>query len=64
MLASKRIQLHESLSLDVRAEFFNAFNNVQFAGPNTNISSSSFGQIFLSQVNTPRQIQLSMRLSF
>jgi hypothetical protein len=64
MLASKRIQLHESLGLEVRAEFFNAFNNVQFAGPNTNISSSSFGQIFLSQVNTPRQIQLSMRLSF
>jgi hypothetical protein len=64
MLASKRIQLHESLSLDVRAEFFNAFNNVQFAGPNANISSSSFGQIFLNQVNNPRQIQLSGRLSF
>jgi hypothetical protein len=64
MLASKRIQLHESLSLDVRAEFFNAFNNVQFAGPNTSISSSSFGQIFLTQVNNPRQIQVSARLSF
>jgi hypothetical protein len=64
MLASKRIQLHESLSLDVRAEFFNAFNHVQFAGPNTNISSSSFGQIFLNQVNNPRQIQVSARLSF
>ena len=64
MLASKRVQLRESLSLDVRAEFFNAFNNVQFAGPNTNISSSSFGQIFLNQVNNPRQIQVSARLSF
>lgn len=64
MLASKRIQLRESAALDLRAEFFNAFNNVQFAGPNTSISSSSFGQIFLNQVNTPREIQLSMRLSF
>jgi hypothetical protein len=64
MLASKRIRLRESLSFDLRAEFFNAFNRVQFAGPNTNISSSSFGQIFLSQVNTPRQIQVSGRLSF
>ena len=64
MLVSKRIPLHESVALDVRAEFFNAFNNVQFAGPNTNISSSSFGQIFLNQVNNPRQIQASMRLSF
>jgi hypothetical protein len=64
MLLSRRIQLHESLSLDLRAEFFNAFNNVQFAGPNTNISSSSFGQIFLNQVNNPRQIQASARISF
>jgi hypothetical protein len=45
-------------------EFFNAFNRVQFAGPNTSIASSSFGQIFLSQVNTPREIQAGLRLSF
>jgi hypothetical protein len=64
MLASKRVPLRESATLDFRAEFFNAFNHVQFAGPNTNISSSSFGQIFLSQVNTPREIQLSLRLQF
>jgi hypothetical protein len=64
MLVSKRIPLRESVSLDFRGEFFNAFNNVQFAGPNTNISSSSFGQIFLNQVNIPRDIQVSLRLSF
>jgi hypothetical protein len=27
-------------------------------------TSSSFGQIFLSQVNTPRNIQLELRLVF
>jgi len=44
-------------------EFFNAFNNVQFAGPNTNISSSSSGQIS-NHVNIPREIQASICLSF
>ena len=52
------------LSLDLRAELFNAFNDVQFAGPNTDITSSSFGHIYLSQVNTPRQVQFSARLKF
>jgi hypothetical protein len=64
MLASKQIPIHESVALDFRAEFFNAFNRVQFTGPNTSISSSSFGQIFLNQTNTAREIQGSLRLSF
>jgi hypothetical protein len=61
---SRRFALREPLSLDFRAELFNAFNNVQFPGPNTDISSSSFGRIYLTQVNTPRQIQASLRLTF
>lgn len=32
MLASKRILLRESVTLDFRGEFFNTFNNVQFVG--------------------------------
>ena len=64
MLAARKIQLPEPFSLEFRAEFFNAFNRVQFAGPNTSITSSSFGQIFLNQVNNPREIQASLRLSF
>ena len=62
--AFRPFALREPLSLDFRAELFNAFNNVQFAGPNTDISSSSFGRIYLNQVNTPRQIQASLRLTF
>ena len=64
MLVAKRIPLVEQFSLNFRVEFFNAFNRIQFAGPNTNITSSSFGQIFLNQVNPPRDIQASLRLSF
>ena len=64
MLAAKRISLGEPFSLDFRVEFFNAFNRVQFAGPNASISSTSFGEIFLSQANNPRAIQAGLRLSF
>ncbi|SDF06044.1 carboxypeptidase regulatory-like domain-containing protein [Terriglobus roseus] len=64
MLASRRFQLHDAMALDFKVEFFNAFNRVQFAGPNTSIASTSFGQIFLTQSNLPREIQASLRFNF
>ena len=64
MLASRRFRITERFSLDFRGEFFNAFNRVQFAGPGTSITSSTFGHIYLSQVNSPRSIQGSLRLNF
>jgi len=40
-------------------------NNVTFGGPTTSFTSSTFGEeATLSQQNTPRIIQLGMRLSF
>ena len=47
-----------------RGEFLNAFNNVVFSGPTVSITSSSFGYISVSQSNTPRNIQLSLRITF
>ena len=64
LLIEKRIALSGRTAVDVRAEIFNAFNRVQFAGPGTNIAAADFGRIFLRQVNTPRQIQFGLRLSF
>jgi hypothetical protein len=61
--ASKITPLTERVSLDFRAEFFNIFNRVQFAPPNTSFGGSLFGKI-ASQANTPRQIQFSLRASF
>jgi hypothetical protein len=61
---SKHFPLAERVSMDFRAEFFNAFNNVVFGGPNTNITSTTFGHIFLTQINKPRQVQFGLRLSF
>jgi len=59
----KNTQLSERFRLQFRAEAFNAFNHVQFGVPNANITSNTFGRIS-SQQNTPRDIQLALRLRF
>lgn len=60
----KNITLHESLSLQIRGEFYDTFNRVVFGGPATNVNDpSSFG-IISSQANTPRVIQFAMKLIF
>jgi hypothetical protein len=66
MLASKRIFSIERYSLNFKAEFFNAFNRVQFAGPNSSYSAAadSFGYISPTNLNSPRSIQGSLRLNF
>jgi len=66
LAASKTIALawpHEKSSLQIRAEIFNAFNHPQFANPDTNFSSPTFGVISSTSVN-PRVGQLALRFSF
>ena len=46
-----------------RAEFFNLFNHPQFADPDNNFSSATFGVIGSTSVN-PRVGQLALKLSF
>ena len=46
-----------------RTEFINALNHPQFDRPNTNLSSSSFGQV-TNTVNAGRIVQFSLRFSF
>ncbi len=63
---AKRIPLrllHERTSLEFRAEFFNAFNHPQFADPDTNFSSATFGVISSASVN-PRVGQLALKVRF
>jgi Carboxypeptidase regulatory-like domain len=64
MLIEKSIPIRERMHLTFRAELFNAFNNVNFSGPVTSITSSSFGRISLTQSNNPRQVQFALRLAF
>jgi hypothetical protein len=53
----------EKSSVQLRAEFFNALNHPQFANPDTNFRSSTFGVISSTSVN-PRVGQLALRFSF
>ena len=53
----------EKSSLQFRAEFYNALNHPQFANPDTNFSSPTFGVISSTAVN-PRVGQLALKFTF
>ena len=52
-----------SVKLRIGAEVFNLFNTVVFGGINTNITNANFGRVS-SQANTPRVVQLKLRLEY
>jgi len=63
---SKAINMHwphEKSSVTLRAELYNALNHPQFANPDSNFTSPTFGVISSTAVN-PRVGQLSVRLAF
>ena len=53
--------MREGAHLQFRAETFNAFNYAQFMGPNAAFNSGSFG-VVSSQRNSPREVQLALKL--
>lgn len=55
--------LGEGGNIEFRSEFFNAFNTPQFANPNTNASTATFGQITATSVSA-RIIQFGLKLNF
>jgi len=59
----RRFPIKERAKLELRGEAFNAFNTPIFAAPTVALTSSSFGQV-TSMSNSPRQLQLSMKLIF
>ena len=59
----KTAKIGERVKAQFRAEMVNAFNTVQFGDPATNPTAASFGLVS-SQDNYPRQMQLSVKLSF
>jgi hypothetical protein len=58
---AKSVKLSSSLSMDLRLEAFNIFNRVIWGTPVTNFSSNTFG-VVSSQNNTPRRMQLGLKL--
>ncbi len=58
----RNFTLYENWTLELRAEAFNAFNRVNFGGPNFNITSAGFGMI--GSAGSPRIMQLSGKITF
>jgi len=61
-VASKDFVLHGATRLQFRFEAFNLFDRANFRAPNTNRSSSAFGQI--TSTFDARQLQLGLKLLF
>jgi hypothetical protein len=59
----KNTRINERFQVQLRAEAFNAFNRVQFGNPGTSITATTFGRIS-SQQNSPRDIQLALKILF
>ena len=59
----KNFRVVERVTVQFRAEALNAFNTPRFSGPNTSVTSSSFG-VISGQANAPRQIQFGLKLLF
>lgn len=59
---AKKFRITERNSLELRSEFFNAFNHAQFLTPNYNGFSGNFGQI--TTARAPRIIQLALKYYF
>jgi hypothetical protein len=63
---TKTFPIHEKIRVEFRAEAFNIFNRVRFGTGSTQLQSQSFGVLTGagSQINTPRNLQLALKLYF
>ena len=59
----KGFRITEGVRMTYRCEFFNSTNRAIFNAPDLGPTSSTFGKI-TSQANTPRRIQMGLRLVF
>jgi hypothetical protein len=58
----KNTNINARISLQFRAEFFNALNNVNFGMPDGGLLDSGFGRI--TSANSPRIMQLALKVMF
>ena len=59
----KNVKMYERVSMQLRFEFFNAFNNVNFNGPGTTVSNTAgFGRI--TSAGDPRILQAAAKIIF
>jgi outer membrane receptor protein involved in Fe transport len=60
----RKFGISEGIELEFRTEAFNLFNTPQYGTPRNNITDADFGQITSTRLNSERQIQLGLRLTF
>lgn len=56
----KNVRVQESLRVQFRAEFFNAWNHAQFKNPSSLVGDANFGQV--TQARDAREIQLGLKI--
>jgi len=56
----KNTTIRESMKLQFRAEFFNAWNHAQFKNPDATVGDANFGQV--TQARDAREIQLGLKV--
>src|SRR5258706_11537647 len=63
---AKAFPLRESLRVEFRAEAFNVFNRHRFGTGSVSLQDQNFGHLTSSadQLNTPRQLQLALKVYF
>ena len=63
---AKTFPVREKLKVDLRAEAFNVFNRVRFGTGSSTLQSTTFGKLTSNGdlLNTPRQLQLALKLYF
>lgn len=63
---SKNVRINSDMGVQFRAEFFNIFNQVNFANPATALNSASFGRITSTHANQgdPRIMQFGLKFVF
>lgn len=66
MSLTRNFPIHEKTRLEFRAEAFNVFNRVRFGTGNTQLQNATFGLLTGagSQINSPRSLQLALKLYF
>jgi hypothetical protein len=63
---SRNVRFSDDMNVQFRAEFFNIFNQVNFANPNVSVTGAGFGTITAtnSAGGDPRIIQFGLKLMF
>jgi hypothetical protein len=62
MALSKTVQMGDTRSMEIRATASNVFNTVQYSGVDTNVVSTTFGQVI--SVGSMRSFQFTGRFRF